>query len=237
MAERPHQQQSKGAAPIVVALDGMGEAQAMALARMLRGRVWGHKVNDLLLRAGREVIPRLKAYGKVFCDAKLHDIPHTVAHQVRVLEEAGADLITLHCSGGAEMLRAAVEARRGDARLLGVTVLTALSEESAQAVYGRSSGEQVRRLSILALQCGLDGIVCSPTDLEIAADVDPQRRLLRVTPGVRPRWYGEPDDQQRVLAPADAIRAGADLLVVGRPITNAEDQEKACDLLVEELSA
>jgi orotidine-5'-phosphate decarboxylase len=237
MSEAVQQAAPQGKAPIIVALDGMEEGAALLMARSLAARVWGTKVNDLLLRSGTEIIPRLKAHGGVFCDPKLHDIPNTVAHQVALLERAGADLITLHCAGGADMLDAALQARRGKARLLGVTVLTSQSDEMVQAVYGQETKQVIGRFAALALQCGLDGIICSPADLEIAAQVDPGRRLLRVTPGVRPAWYTSPDDQQRALGPGDAMRAGADLLVVGRPITAAEQPVTACERILEELDA
>ncbi len=224
-------------APIIVALDGMEEPRALALARSLRGEVWGFKINDLLLRSGAEVIPRLKSYGNVFCDAKLHDIPNTVANQIAVLEEAGADLITVHCAGGERMLEGALSARKSGARLLGVTVLTSFSDQMSLHVYGREAAPQAELFAEVALRAGLDGIVCSPRELEVAARVDPARKLLRVTPGVRPDWHDTPDDQQRVLAPAEAIRAGAHLLVIGRPIISAEDPAKACARIAEELRA
>lgn len=224
-------------APIILALDDMSESDALTLARGVHGRIWGTKTNDLLLRSGAEIVGRLKAYGGVFCDAKLQDIPNTVAHQVALLDRAGADLITVHCSGGAGMLRAAVEARRGGARLLGVTVLTALSDETARQIYGRDAGGQVRRMTGLALECGLDGIICSPADLAVVAEVDSGRKLLRVTPGARPGWYSGQDDQSRTMAPAAAMEAGADLLVIGRPITAADDPVSACGRLAQELGA
>lgn len=229
-------QEAACAAPVILALDDMSESEALSLARCVGGRIWGTKINDLLLGSGAEIIARLKAYGKVFCDTKLHDIPNTVAHQVALLDRAGADLITLHCSGGAEMLRAAVEARRGSARLLGVTVLTAFSDQATREIYGQDAGEQVRRMTALALECGLDGIICSPVDLSMAEAADPAHNLLRVTPGVRPAWYGTPDDQSRTLPPDAAIKGGADLLVIGRPITTADDPPAACERIVAELA-
>ena len=225
----------KKAQPIIVALDAMDESRALQLARTLSGRVWGFKINDLLLRAGTEVIPRLKSYGNVFCDPKLHDIPNTVASQVALLAGAWADLITVHCAGGGDMLAAALSARSGSARLLGVTVLTAFSDRMSRAVYGRPAAEQVRRFAAESLEAGLDGIICSPADLGAVGKIDPERRLLRVTPGVRPAWYDRADDQQRVLAPRDALAAGADLLVIGRPITGAEDPREACERIAAEL--
>ena len=223
------------AAPIILALDNMDESAAIELARSMHGRIWGSKINDLLLRAGAEIVRRLKAYGGVFCDSKLHDIPNTVAHQVALLNRAGADLITVHCSGGPEMLRAAVSAKSGGARLLGVTVLTAHSDETSQAVYGQNVSGQVRRMTELALECGLDGIICSPVDLGVAEEVDPAHELLRVTPGVRPAWHEKQDDQSRTMAPVAAMAEGADLLVIGRPITEADDPVSACKRIAAEL--
>jgi orotidine-5'-phosphate decarboxylase len=232
----PHKpNRADSASAIIVALDGFEEVEALRLARMLAGRGWGFKINDLLLRAGSDAIPRLKSYGSVFCDVKLHDIPNTVAHQVRLLEAAGADLITLHCGGGAAMLAAARRARRSGAKLLGVTVLTALSEETTQQIYGKPTNVQVKDFARLALQEGLDGVICPPTDLGVVAEADPERRLLRVTPGIRPAWYRESDDQVRVLSPHEARAAGADLLVIGRPISEAEEPVAACERIVKEL--
>jgi orotidine-5'-phosphate decarboxylase len=223
-------------APIAVALDGMSEGAAIALARQLGDAVWGFKVNDLLLRAGTALIPRLRHYGHVFCDPKLHDIPHTVAHDVRALVTAGADLITVHCSGGHAMLQAALEAAEGHARIIGVTVLTSLDAGQVAAVYDASTEETVGRLARLALHAGLDGLVCSPQELPLLTQVDADGRLLRVTPGIRPADYALPDDQRRITTPAAALDGGSDLLVIGRPITGADDPVAACAALIASLS-
>jgi orotidine-5'-phosphate decarboxylase len=228
------------AAPLVVALDGMAEPDALALARLLRGKVWGFKVNDLLLRTGTAIVPRLRQYGRVFCDPKLHDIPNTVSHQVSALGDAGADLITVHASGGAAMLRAARAACRGPARLLGVTVLTAMPDAEVARVYGRPTEALAEELMRLTLESGLDGLVCSPRELDLADRVDPERSLLRATPGVRPAWSAAramTDDQRRVLAPREALRRGASLLVVGRPITSADDPLAATERILAELAS
>ncbi|MDH4247634.1 MAG: orotidine-5'-phosphate decarboxylase, partial [Deltaproteobacteria bacterium] len=182
--------------PVVVALDDMREVEALVMARHLAGMVWGFKINDILLRSGAEIVKRLRGYGKVFCDAKLHDIPNTVANQVRVLEEAGADLITVHGSGGEAMLQAAAQAIRGHARVLVVTVLTSLGEEDCQAIYGRGVSDQVRRMASSALAAGVGGVVSSGAELSLLNEVDPQRKLMRVTPGIRPAWHSVGDDQR-----------------------------------------
>ena len=226
-------------APVIVALDALSEADSIALARVLAGTVWGSKVNDLLLQSGVAVLPRLAAYGRVFCDVKLFDIPNTVANQVARLAGAGADLITLHCAGGAAMLAAARAARdriNPQTRLLGVTVLTSFDDAAAQASFGRPVVEQVRAFATLALEAGLDGVVCAPAELALLDAVDPQHRLQRVTPGVRPDWHGAADDQVRTHTPAAARAAGADLLVIGRPITQAADPAAACARILAELA-
>ncbi len=226
--------------PVIVALEAMPEAHAVALARALAGRVWGVKLHDLLLRGGVEVVPRFAAYGSVFCDPKLFDIPNAVANEVRMLAGAGAHLITLHCAGGRPMLEAAREARDAagpQARLLGVTVLTSFDDAQARATFGQAVEPRVRGFAELALQAGLDGVVCSPAELALLDAVDPERRLLRVTPGVRPLWYGQADDQQRTQTPEGALAAGADLLVIGRPLTRADDPLAACERLASDLGA
>ena len=222
-------------APIIVALDDMSEHEAVSLARQLVGLVWGFKVNDLLLNVGADIVPRLKSYGNVFCDPKLYDIPNTVANQVRILSAAGADLITIHCSGGTEMMRAAIKAREGKAKLLGVTILTAMDGATCESVYHQDVPDQISLFAGQALEAGLDGIICAPTDLGLIDTVDPDHKLWRVTPGVRPDWHTKPDDQKRPMTPQEAWTGGAELLVIGRPITGAEDPAKACGRIVEEL--
>lgn len=226
---------SKVSSPVIVALDALHPFEAVALARILEGLVWGFKVNDLLLRQGTEVVGTLREYGQIFCDPKLHDIPNTVANQVQVLCEAGVDLVTLHGAGGEEMMRMAMEARFGETRILAVTVLTSMDEEATQSMYGRGVQAQVRHVAGLAKTCGMDGVICSPVDLPLLNEVDPDHALMRVTPGVRPTWYVQPDDQERVLNPAEAMEAGADLLVVGRPITHARDPATAISRILTEL--
>lgn len=224
--------------PVIVALDAMPEAEAVRLARELEGRVWGSKVNDLLLLGGVDVIARLGTYGKVFVDVKLFDIPNTVGNQVGRLSAAGAHMVTVHCAGGEAMLAAAREARdtaNPATRLLGVTVLTSFDDAAARATFGRPVAEQVRTFAMQALEAGLDGVVCSPAELALLDEVDPERRLLRVTPGVRPAWHARSDDQRRTLTPAAAIAQGAHLLVIGRPITQADDPAAACARIVAEL--
>ena len=219
---------------IVIPLDGLSRDEALKLAAELQGLVWGFKVNDLLVELGASIVKELKRFGGVFADAKLHDIPNTVANGVKRLADAGADLITIHASGGEEMIAAAVKAA-APAGILAVTVLTSLSEEGARTVFGRAPREAVPAFARLALAGGARGIVCSPKELGILAS-DPQLTgLLKVIPGIRPAWYGAADDQARVDTPREAIAGGADLLVIGRPITRHENPRQAAQMVIDEI--
>lgn len=219
---------------VIIALDALSEAQVLDLASRLSGLAWGFKINDQLLSSGAGLITKLKKYGAVFADAKVHDIPNTVGNSVRVLSEAGADLITVHASGGRAMLQAAVE-NAGTAKILAVTVLTSLGEEDTQQLFGRSVVESVRDFAGLAVDCGVHGIVCSAVDLTMLKDSGARVPELRVTPGIRPSWYGKSDDQTRVMGPADAVRAGAKLIVVGRPITGDNDPRNVLSRINQEI--
>ena len=221
---------------VILALDGMSKAQALELARMLEGALWGCKVNDLLLDEGLEIVRGLKKFGRVFADPKLHDIPNTVANGVKKLAAAGADLITCHASGGQKMLTAAAKAA-GAAKILAVTVLTSLGEEDTRQIYRSNVREAVTDFARSALAAGVAGVVCSPNELSLLAQEPVLRSLLKVTPGVRPLWHVKPDDQTRVTTPAEALRQGADYIVVGRPVIEHGDPREAVRLLNEELDA
>lgn len=213
---------------IFVALDVPDLDEARGLAAQLRGRVGGFKVGlELCTSEGVPFVAEaLGLMGGLFFDLKLKDIPNTVASAIRALGRFGGAVrfITLYCDGGGAMLRAAVEAVHslGDhrPRLLGVTVLTSFSAETLGEVgMDRDMGAQVVRLAQLAQASGLDGVVASPHEVAaIRAACGPN--LLIVTPGVRPTWAAT-DDQQRVMTPREALQAGADYLVIGRPITAA----------------
>lgn len=219
---------------IIVALDGIPREDALELAKTLSGLVWGFKVNDLLVECGIEIVSALKEYGGVFADAKLHDIPNTVSNGVKRLQGAGADLITIHASGGAKMIAAAAQAA-GEARILAVTVLTSLGEDDSQGIFGRSPAEAVLGFARLARSSGASGIVCSSHELTLLGEDQELADLLKVIPGIRPRWYATADDQKRVKGPAQALQEGADLLVIGRPITKHEDPAQAVELIEDEI--
>lgn len=221
---------------IVIPLDGISRERALSLAATLKGVVWGFKVNDLLLSEGVQIIRDLKPFGGVFADAKLHDIPNTVANGISSLAAAGADLITVHASGGREMLKAAVK-HAGEAKILAVTILTSLKEADAEEMFARNIPSLVRSFALLAADSGVHGIVSSPHELELLANERHLGSLLKVTPGVRPAWHSAKDDQSRVMTPAEATKLGADFLVIGRPITGHENPRAAAELVLEEIAS
>lgn len=230
---------------LCVALDRFEPAEAVAFSARLGPAVDMVKVGlGLYARGGRRVVDDLVASGRaVFLDLKLHDIPSQVADAVTAATESGAELLTLHTAGGVQMLRAAVEAR-GSGRagpapdaglptdgafagprplILGVSVLTSLGPSELRGTGIHTSLNEVLRARVrLAHEGGLDGIVCSPMDLPDLMTLDETADLLRVTPGIRLPGTA-PGDQQRIATPADALRDGAHVLVVGRPITQADD--------------
>lgn len=202
---------------IIIALDGMSENKSLALAKKLKGLVWGFKVNDLLFEKP-QIIRRLKKFGNVFADAKLHDIPNTVGNAVTRLALLGADIITVHASGGIEMMKAAKKAG-GKSKIVGVTVLTSIAGNLK---------DRVLKLVKDIRTAKLDGLVCSTWE---ATNVP--KRMLKIVPGIRPTFYKIKDDQKRTATPTEAFRAGADLLVIGRPITRSKDPVAALNKIFE----
>jgi orotidine-5'-phosphate decarboxylase len=229
---------------LLVALDVPALDDALALAAALRPHAGAFKVGlELCTAAGVPAVVEAVAAagGAVFLDLKLHDIPNTVAGAVRSVCALGpaVRMLTLHAGGGAAMLRAAVEAAAAAPHrplLLGVTVLTSVDAAALRGELGVAVPleEHVIHLARLAQAAGLDGVVASPHEAAaIRRACGPG--LLIVTPGVRPAWAAA-GDQRRVLTPAEALRAGADYLVVGRPITAAADPAGAAARIVAELS-
>jgi len=228
------------AARIAVALDVDDLDAATALAARLHGRVGWFKVGlELFVREGPRAVAAIAAHGPVFLDLKLHDIPTTVARSVAAAATLDVGLLTVHASGGPTMLRAAADAA-ADAgaarpsgaplRLLAVTVLTSTADAELARMGVDDAATQVPRLAALATASGVDGIVCAPADLgRVRGSVgdDP----LVVTPGIRADAAGT-DDHARAMSAADAVRAGADVLVVGRPITRADDPVAALEGIV-----
>jgi orotidine-5'-phosphate decarboxylase len=210
--------------PVAVALDGMTPERALDTAAKLVDSRAVLKMNDLLddPDAGPGFIKRLKgpSFGfAVWADPKFKDIPKTMGNRTAKLVSAGANIITIHASNTIEAMKAAVN-NRGDAVILAVTVLTSMQEDDCQDIYGGPIKTKVLRFARNALLAGVQGIVCSPAELEFLAKYPELDPLFKVTPNIRPMWYQETDDQnaKRSMMPADAIKLGASCLVMGRPI-------------------
>ncbi len=211
-------------APIAVAIDANEIETAATWASAVAPHVSTVKVGlELYLRYGPDVISAVRGANRVgvFLDLKLHDIPATVAGAARSVAGLRPSILTVHASGGADMVRAAVEAAP-DTRIAAVTVLTSMDEADLEQVgLLGPSRDAVRRLAVLAVGAGARALVCSPQEVAmVRSEVGPDVTLI--TPGVRPAG-ADLGDQSRVATPEAAIEAGADLLVIGRPITRAPD--------------
>ncbi len=238
-APQPSAPPSSAPDRLIIALDVAGLTQARALAGQLAGVCRWVKVGlELYLTAGNSVVEELANQGfSVFLDLKLHDIPNTVAGAVRSAASTGASLLTVHAAGGPAMLAAAAEAAAACAsppQLLAVTVLTSMDAAQLRDVgISATPAEQVLRLAQLAQASGISGLVCSAEEAgALRAKLGPQ--ALLVTPGIRPAG-AEVGDQKRVATPASALGAGADMLVVGRPVTQAADPAKAAQAILDEM--
>lgn len=227
-------------ARLIVALDDPDLPKAEALAREIGGSVDALKVGLTLFSAyGPEAIMEIAQHAPVFCDLKLHDIPHQVAAAAAELSRQSVWMFTVHASGGAEMVRAAVRAageRPTSPLVAAVTVLTSLDAAMLEAV-GQAPDPlaQVVRLARLSVDAGASAIVCSPHEIEaVRAEVPDTVKI--VTPGIRPRDWGR-DDQARTMTPLEAARASADYVVVGRPVTAAADPAAAAAQIKAELAA
>ena len=229
---------------LIFALDVPNLDEARRYIRLLSGRVGLFKVGlELFVREGRRVIDEILDAGEagVFLDLKLHDIPATVGRAMKNIVGLGVQLTTVHCAGQKEMLQAAADGAAGRLAVLGVTVLTSISPEDVRAagfadVYVRDISLLVAQRAAMAAECGLNGVVCSPRETAVV-----KQRLgpnfLAVTPGVRmPGPSAGQDDQRRVMTPVEAVRNGADYIVVGRPIRDAEDPPAAADQICREIA-
>ncbi len=227
--------------PIIAALDLPSAEQALTLAQKIVPHVGAFKIgSELFTTAGPDVVRRVRDLGAVvFLDLKFHDIPNTVAKAVAAATRCGVQMLTVHTSGGLEMMRAAEESARETAPaggavplVLGVTVLTSMDMEALAGIGCRDTpGKQVQRLAELAQRAGLRGLVCSPLEIAGLRQTLPGMKL--VTPGIR-SGHVSGDDQKRTLSAAEAIGAGADWLVIGRPIYGAADPAEAARRLMEQ---
>lgn len=225
---------------IIVALDFDREVDALALVERLEPSRCRLKVGkEMFTRSGPQLVEKLVAKGyDVFLDLKFHDIPNTVAGACRSAAELGVWMINVHALGGKKMMEAAREAlEKGNNRpfLIGVTILTSMGDEDiAQIGLSGTPADNVQRLASLAQEAGLDGVVCSPREVAVLREhLGADFKL--VTPGIRPAW-AEKGDQTRITTPADAIRLGSNYLVVGRPITGADEPLLALERIETELS-
>ncbi|MEX2487050.1 MAG: orotidine-5'-phosphate decarboxylase [Nitriliruptoraceae bacterium] len=212
---------------IAVALDVPELTEAEELARRLAGHVGWFKVGlELFSAHGPEAVRTIRKHGPVFLDVKLHDIPTTVARAARRLADLDVGLLTVHASGGPAMVAAAADGLGSTARVLAVTVLTSLSRTDVAAI-GLAEPDAAAHLARLAVDSGAGGVVCAPDQATMVRDAVGSAPWI-VTPGVRPQGSDD-DDHASVATPAEAIAAGADLLVIGRPITRADDPVAAAD--------
>lgn len=226
--------------PILVALDVPTKAAALELARELAPVVGGFKIgSELFTSAGPETVQTIRATGAaVFLDLKFHDIPNTVAKAVAAATRLEVQMLTIHASGGLEMMRAAESSAQQTARqmerdaplVLGVTVLTSMDGGALSELGWKPDvGKQVERLAELAVRAGLRGLVCSPLEIARLRQVLPEDIEL-VTPGIR-TGVEKDDDQKRTLTPREAMDAGASWLVIGRPIYGATNPREAAEAI------
>lgn len=222
--------------PIIVALDVTNEETALDLASQLSGKVGAFKIGlELFTRCGPDIVRKIRETGgNVFLDLKFHDIPNTVAQSVRSAVDLDVQMLTIHTCGGLDMMKAAEDAAQERAAelgrpaplVLGVTVLTSMDTNDLNRVgVEHDVARQVERLAMLAVEAGLRGLVCSPLEIEMLRSILPSETQL-VTPGIRPAGE-DVGDQKRILTPREAIDAGANWLVIGRPIRQPKDGSPA----------
>jgi len=231
--------------PILVALDVPTADAALKLAEQLAPVVGGFKIgSELFTAAGPDIVKRIRELGgMVFLDLKFHDIPNTVAKAVASATRLDVQMLTIHTTGGFEMMRAAEKSAQDAAKslglqpplVLGVTVLTSFNNETLVEIGCEADTEkQVLRLAQLAVKSGLRGLVCSPLEIAALRKILPAHIQL-VTPGIR-TGEEKADDQKRTLTPREAISAGANWLVIGRPIYAAENPRAAAEKILESLT-
>jgi len=232
---------------LIVALDVDSDTEALGIVAELKDTVGVFKVGHQLFTAyGPDIVRRIiGAGGRVFLDLKYHDIPNTVAKASAEAVKLGVSIFNVHSLGGLDMMKAAKESAKETAlkynlpmpAVLAVTVLTSMDEKALrkELKITRSLQRQVAHLARLAQRAGMSGVVASPQEIRML------RRAVRgefiiLTPGVRPAWAGK-DDQKRVMTPGDAVKAGADYIVVGRPVLKTADRREAVRKILEEINS
>ena len=228
---------TKAADKIIVALDVATKKEALVLVNQLNGQISFFKIGLQLYTAeGPEIVRSVLSTGaKIWLDLKLHDIPNTVARAVESASNLGVHMLTIHLSGGGEMIRAATAARANSMSILGVTVLTSATEQTLCEIgIADKVDDQVLRLAKLGVDAEIDGLVASPHEVKMLRG-EFRDKIKIVTPGVRPKG-SDAGDQKRVMTPRQALDAGADYLVIGRPITTHPNPREAVAKILAELT-
>lgn len=231
---------------LVLALDVDNDEKALRLVDELRDSVGIFKVGHQLFTAyGPDIVRRIiKRGGKVFLDLKYHDIPNTVAKAASEAVKLGVTIFNVHALGGRDMMKAAVNSARETADkygmpsplVLAVTVLTSMDEQSLrrELKITRSLPREVAHLARLSKRVGMHGVVASPQEIILLRKAN-KKDFVILTPGVRPAW-AEKDDQKRVMTPGEAVRAGADFIVIGRPVLAADDRQAAVNKILDDIT-
>ena len=217
---------------IIVAIDETTFERASEVIEHLDSKKCMVKIGSVAFNAiGHKIINFASEKGfEIFLDLKLHDIPNTVKKSIQGLTSLPIKMLTIHTSGGKDMMKAAMEAASGtQIKVFGVTALTSLNNDDTNQIFQRSTLEQVNAMLDLAEEAGIDGVVCSPHELELVSE----RNLLSITPGIRLQESN--DDQKRVMTPREAADLGADYLVIGRPITASKDIKKSLNEIYQSL--
>jgi orotidine-5'-phosphate decarboxylase len=208
---------------IIVAIDTFDLKQANAILDQLDPNLCMVKIGSIVFNAlGKSFLQHVSSQGfKIFLDLKLHDIPNTVHETIVGFNDCKIDMLTVHLSGGAEMLKKAMHAGKSiNTKVIGVSILTSLAEEDSVALFGNKLQDQIRNLFKIAVKVNIDGIVCSAHELKIANTILGSH-TIKITPGIRD--IKVEDDQARTMSAKEAIEGGSTFLVIGRPITQAED--------------
>jgi len=229
---------TENADKIIVALDVPTRREALELVERVRDPISFFKIGLQLYTAeGPEIVRAVSATGaRVWLDLKLYDIPNTVARAVESANRLGVQMLTIHLSGGSEMIRVATAARANNMVLLGVTVLTSANQETLREIGIQDKvNDQVLRLAKLGVKAGIDGVVGSPHEITTLRREFGDKIKIAVQ-GIRPTW-AEPGDQKRFMTPRQAIKAGADYIGIGRPITAHQNPREAVAKILEELNS
>jgi len=227
---------TKAADKIIVALDVATKEKALDLVEELHDQISFFKIGLQLYTAeGPEIVRAVLSTGaKVWLDLKLHDIPNTVARAVESANNLGVHMLTIHLSGGSEMIRAATAARANNISILGVTVLTSATDQTLREIgIADKVGEQVLRLAKLGVEAEIDGVVASPHEIKLLR-AEFGHKIKIVVQGIRPSW-AEPADQKRFMTPRQALEAGADYIGIGRPITAHPSPREAVAKILDEI--